>query len=92
MEKKAHRGRIWRIMGNEQFRRGMWVYFTFERAEANWIRDDAAREKREGIQGQWQEESPFRDILEHARRNESSEILRRSYFAIRDIRWEELGR
>ena len=24
MEKKAHRGRIWRIMGNEQFTRGMW--------------------------------------------------------------------
>ena len=28
MEKKAHRGIIWRIMGNEQFTRGMCEYFS----------------------------------------------------------------
>ena len=48
VEKKAHRGRIWRIMGNEQFTRGMWEYLTLKRAEAKRIRDDAAREKQEG--------------------------------------------
>ena len=93
MEKNAHRGRLWRIMGNEQFTRGMWEYFIRKRVEAKKIRDDAAREKQEGIQGQWQQESPFRDILEHARSNEdmvcSSEIMRRSYFATRDSGWEE---
>ena len=34
-----------------------------KRAETKRIRDDAAREKQEGIQGQWQQKSPFREIL-----------------------------
>ena len=54
--------------GHDQFTRGRWEYFTLERAEAKRIRDDAAREKQEGIQGQWQQESPFREILDQARR------------------------
>ena len=65
--------------------RGMWEYFIFKRVEAKKIRDDAAREKQEGIQGQCQQESPFREILEQAGRNEdtgcSSEIMRKSYSA-----------
>ena len=72
VEKKAHRGRIWNVMGNEQFISGMWEYFTLERAEENMILEDASREKQEGIQGQWQQESPFREILEQARRNEDT--------------------
>ena len=28
------------------------------------IQEDASREKQEGIQGQWQQESPFREVLE----------------------------
>ena len=68
----------------------MWEYLIHKRAEAKRIRDDAARESRNtrsvaaGVS--------FREILEHARRNEDvecrSEIMRRSYFAIRDSRWE----
>ena len=50
VEKKAHRGRIWNVIGNEQFRRGMWEYFTLKRAEARKILANAAQE---GIQGQW---------------------------------------
>ena len=54
------------------------------------IRDDTAREKQEGIQGQWQQESPFREILEQARRNEDvgcgSEVMRKGFIAIRDSR------
>ena len=30
MEKRAQRGRIWKVMGNEQFIRGMWEYNTLE--------------------------------------------------------------
>ena len=56
------------------------------------IRDDAAREKQEGMQGQWQQGSPFKIILKRARRNEdvgcSSEVLQKGFFAIRDSRWE----
>ena len=47
-------------MGTEQFIRGMRAYFTVERAEVRKILADASREKHEGIQGQWQQESPFR--------------------------------
>ena len=56
------------------------VFFSLKRAEAK--RDDAAREKQEGMQGQWQQESPFREVLEQARRNEdmgcSSEVVRKN--------------
>ena len=51
VERKAHRGIILRIMGNEQFTRGMWEYFTLKRAAAKRIRDDAEREKREASCG-----------------------------------------
>ena len=48
---KAHRGRVWKIMGNEQFINGMWKYFTLRRAEAKKILEDAARDRQEGMQG-----------------------------------------
>ena len=67
-------------MGDEQFLRGMWEHFALERAQAKKIREDAARERQEGIQGQWQHESLFREMLEQVRANEdvgcSSEIMR----------------
>ena len=51
------------------------------------------RERQEGKQGQWQQESPFKEILEQVRRNEdmgcSSEVKRKGYIAMRDSRWEE---
>ena len=58
MEKNAHRDRIWNVMGNEQLLRGMWEYFTVERAAARKILAEASRGKLEGIQGQWQQEPP----------------------------------
>ena len=60
VEKKAHSGRIWRVMGGEPFTRGMWEYSILRRAEAKRIREGAARERQEGRQGQSQQESPFR--------------------------------
>ena len=42
MEKKAHRGRLWKIFGSEQSLRGMWEYFTLKSRK---ILADAAREK-----------------------------------------------
>ena len=47
MERKSHRGRIGKVMGNEQFLRGMWEYFTLERAEARKILADASRRKQD---------------------------------------------
>ena len=69
MEKKAQRGIIWNVVGNDQFKREMWEYFTLERAEVKKILSDAAQEKQEGNPGQWQQESPFRDVLEQVKGN-----------------------
>ena len=70
-KKTAHRGRVWKIMRNEQFVSGMWEYFISlsKREEAKKILEGAARERQEGIQGQWQPESPFREVLEQVRGN-----------------------
>ena len=58
VEKKAHRGIMWTIIAHEQFIRGMWEHFTLKRAEAKKILEDAARERQEGIQGQWHRHLP----------------------------------
>ena len=34
VEKKAQKGRLWKVLGSEQFLCGMWEYFTLERARA----------------------------------------------------------
>ena len=92
VEKKAL-GRMWKIIGNEQFLNGMWEYFTLKRAEAKRIREDAARERQEGIQGQWQQESPVREVLEQSRGNVGmgcgAQMMRKGSFATRDGSWEE---
>ena len=82
-------------MGTEQFVNGMWEYFVLKQkgAEAKKKLEDAPRERQEGIQGQWQHESPFREVLEQVRGNVemgcSAQIRRKSYIAIRDDSWEE---
>ena len=84
-EKKAHRGRLWMIFGSAQFLRGMWEYFTLKRACARKILADAAQGKQEGIQGQWQQESPIKEVLEQVKRNADTDcnakIMRRAYSA-----------
>ena len=37
LEKRAHRGRSWKVMGNEQLIRGMWEYCTVKEAEVKKI-------------------------------------------------------
>ena len=63
-----HRGRICTVVGNEQLIRGMREYFSLKRAEVKKIQEDASRERLEGIQVQWQQESPFRETLEQVTR------------------------
>ena len=58
VEQKAHRGRLWKMFGKDQYLQGMWKYFSLERAKAKKFLKDAEKEKQEGIQGQWQHESP----------------------------------
>ena len=52
MEKKAYRGRMWKMMGKEPYLRGMWEYFLKERSRVNRFRELADEEKQAGIQGQ----------------------------------------
>ena len=66
VEKKAHRGRLWRMLGKDQCIQGMWEYFSHETAKAKTFLKDAEKEKQEGIQGQWQRESPAKEYLEQA--------------------------
>ena len=55
VEKKAHRGRLWRTLGKDQSIQGMCEYFSLERVKAKKkFSKDAEKEKQEGIQGQWQ--------------------------------------
>ena len=93
VERKAHRGRIWKVMGNEQFLRGMWEYFTLKRADAKKILEDDSREKQEGKQGQWQQESPFKEVLEQVKRSADTgcgpQMMRRGYLAMKNGSWED---
>ena len=45
VERQAHRGRLWKIFGSEQFLRGMWEYFNLKRAWARKILAASAHEK-----------------------------------------------
>ena len=56
VERKAYRGRLWKVFGMEQFLRGMWEHFTIRRAWSRTVLADVANEKQEGLQGQWQRE------------------------------------
>ena len=92
VERKAHRGKLWKIFGSEQFLRGMWEYFTLKRTRARKTAADAAQEKREGMQGHWQQESFFKEVLEQVKRSADTDcnakMLRRAYNAKKLCNWE----
>ena len=50
MEKKAHRGRPWRMLGKDQFTQGRREYFSLARAKAKKFLRDAEKAKQEGTQ------------------------------------------
>ena len=73
----------------------MWEYSTLERAEVRKILAEASREKQEGIQGQWQQESLFREVLGTSQgkvleyRLWHPQMMRRGYLAMKNGSWEE---
>ena len=89
VERKAHRGRLWKIFGIEQFLRGMREYSILKRAGARKVLADAAQEKQERIQGQWQQESPFKEVLQHVERNAdtdcNAQIMRRAHIQCKEV-------
>ena len=52
VEKKAYRGRMWKMMGKEAYLRWMWEYFLQERSRVKRFRELADEEKKAEIQGQ----------------------------------------
>ena len=44
VEQKAHRGRLWKMLGKDEFIQGMWEYFPLERAKAKQFLKDAEKE------------------------------------------------
>ena len=90
VERKAHRCRLWKIFGSEQFLRGMWGCFTFTRAWARKIPADATQAKQEGIQGQWQHESLFKveQVKRSADTDCNAQMMRRAYNAKQLDNWE----
>ena len=75
------------------FLRGMWEHFdSHESVRARKMLADAAQVKQEGTQGEWQQESPFKEVLEqvkrHADTNCNAQIMRRAYSAKKSGNWE----
>ena len=58
VDQKAHRGRLWKMLGKDQLIQGMWEYSSLEKAKAKHFLKDLEKEKQEAIQSQWQQESP----------------------------------
>ena len=96
MEKKAHRGRLWQMMGKDRLFQGMWEYFFLERTIAKKFLKDAGKEKLGGIQGQWQQESPAKEFLQQVKSSADTDcapkMMRFGYFAMKDGNWEEYKR
>ena len=67
VEKKAYRGRIWKMMEKEPYLRGTLEHFSSERSKGKKFRQLADEERQTGIQGQWQQESPAREYLEQVK-------------------------
>ena len=67
-------------------------FYVVERAGARQILADASREKQKGIQGQWQQESSFREVLKQVERNAGTDcapqMMRRAYIAMKHGNWE----
>ena len=52
VEKRALRGRLWKMIGKEQYMREMWEYSCCERLRVKRFREEGGKEWQAGIQGQ----------------------------------------
>ena len=93
VEKKACRGRQWKMMGKEQYIPEMWEYFCQERAIVKRFREEAEKERQVGIQGQGQLESPAREYLEQVKCCNDTDcthrMMKQGFLALKSGDWEE---
>ena len=67
VEKKASRGRLWRMLERDQYIQGMLAYFSSERLKAKRFMNEAEKEKQEETQSQRRRESPAKEYLEQVK-------------------------
>ena len=88
VEKKAHRGRLWKMLGKDQFTQGMWECVSLERAKAKKFLKDDEKEKQEGEKGQWQQESLAKEFLDQVKSCADTHcnprMMRFGYCALKD--------
>ena len=93
VEKEAHRGRLWRMLGKDQYIREMWEYYCSERSRVKKVREDAEKGRQAGIQGPWQHESPARESLEQVRCCNDTDctprMMKQAFLALKGGDWEE---
>ena len=94
VEKKAHRGRLWKMIGKEQYVREMWEYFCKERDKAKRFREQVEEEWQAGIRGQWQLESPAKECLEQVKCCNDTycteRMMKHGFFALESGDWENM--
>ena len=93
LEKKAYRGRIWRMMGKEPCVRGMWEIFSPRTKQSKEVSRAGSREKQAGIQDQWQMESTARENLEQVKCCHDTDctksMMKKGFTALKGGDWEE---
>ena len=71
------------------------THLLLKGAEVRKILAEASRERQEEVQGQWQQESLFREVLEQVKRTAVADcghqMMRRGYLAMRNGSWEDFG-
>ena len=79
-------------MENVGKRREMWEYYCRERSRVKKLREDAEKERNEGIQGQWSE-SPAKEYLEHVKCFKDTDctpkMMKHAFIALKGGNWEE---
>ena len=70
----------------------MWEYFSLERAKAKKFLEDTKKERHEGLQGKWQQESPAEEVLEQVRRSADKDstpgMTKFGCYALKDGDWK----
>ena len=92
VEQKAFRGKLWAAFGLEQVAHKMLERFTIEKAWARSVMAEVEKERLGGREGDWQQESPYKEELELIRHSSDLRfeglVMRRAYYEGRSGDWQ----
>ena len=81
------------MLGQDQYIQELWENYSGERTRVKKFRESAEKERQEGIQGQWQRESPAREYLEQVKSRPDTDctarMMKQDFFALKSGDWEE---